>query len=235
MVYLLETNRLVFADHMRGFKWAQGDHVVIAGPTGSGKTTLAKSLLDKRGHVLAFGTKAHDPTLEQEFKDWSFVQSMSEIENWQNRVILWPRPKRKESADEWRARQRNAYKEAFDVMIKARGWCLYIDELKYMCDPKFGGVGNQIEMLHYIGRSAKTTLISSVQRPSFVPLAVLSNASHAYVARTTLDEDIKRLGNLGGVNRREMGNAIMSLPSEHDFVYIPTLRQGTPGIINTRQ
>lgn len=219
---------------MRNFKWAQGDHVLIAGPTGSGKSTLAKDLLQKRGHVLGFGVKTEDPTLEKEFSDWSFVQSMSEVESWQNRVMLWPRPKRRESADAWRVRQREAFKEAFDVMIKARGWCIYIDELKYMCDPKFGGVGNQIELISYIGRSAKKTLISAVQRPSYVPLAVLSNASHAYVARTTLEEDIKRLGNLGGIDRRAMGEAIMTLPSEHDFVYIPALRQGTPGIVNTR-
>jgi energy-coupling factor transporter ATP-binding protein EcfA2 len=231
----LTIERLEFASHMRDFRWAQGDHVVIAGPTGSGKTTLAKSLLEKRGHVLGFAIKAQDDTIRKEFSDWSFVQKMSDIEPWMNRVMLWPRPKRKEGADAWRMRQRLAFKEAFDIMLTARGWCVYIDELKYMSDPKFGKVGDVIEMEHYIARSAKKTLLSAAQRPSFVPLAVLSNASHAYVAKTTLAEDIKRLGNLGGIDRHAMGEAIRTLESEHDFVYIPALRQGNPGIINTRR
>src|SRR5687768_4638894 len=104
VVSSLPIDRVEFGTHMRDFRWAQGDHVVIAGPTGSGKTTLAKSLLEKRGHVLGFAIKAQDDTIRNEFKDWSFVQKMSDIESWMNRVMLWPRPKRREGADEWRMR-----------------------------------------------------------------------------------------------------------------------------------
>lgn len=232
--FRLPIERVDFASHLKSLKWRQGEHLVIAGPTGSGKTTLAKSLLERRGHVLGFAVKAKDPTLMKEYSDWEFVEDIADTERWMNRVMLWPRLKRKEDADDWRARQKVAFKRAFNVMIKSDGWCLYLDELKYMCDPKFGGVASEIEMLSYIGRSAGTTLISSVQRPSYVPLAVLSNSSHAYLAQTHQAEDVKRLAELGGINKKEIAETLAGLPDRHDFVYQPTLAVGTPGIINTR-
>lgn len=221
---------------MKSLRWAQGQHVILSGPTGSGKSTLAKSLLEKRGHVIGFAVKAKDPTLKEEYKDWSFVEDMTDVEKWMNRVIVWPRPKRKEDTDEWRARQRKSFKYAFDLLLKrGDGWGVYIDELAFMSNPKFGGVGNQIEMMHYIGRSAGTSVLSCVQRPAFVPLAVMSNASHAYIAKTHMQEDLKRLSNLGGVNQKELSRVVTSLPTRHDFVYQPTLVDGHAAIVNTHR
>lgn len=225
-----------FQDHMRQLRWEQGQHVILSGPTGSGKSTLAKSLLEKRGHVVGFAVKAKDPTLMTEFKDWSFVEDMTDVEQWMNRVIVWPRPKRKEDTDEWRSRQRKSFKYAFDLLLKkGDGWGVYIDELAFMSNPKFGGVGNQIEMMHYIGRSAGTSALSCVQRPAFVPLAVMSNASHAYIAKTHMQEDLKRLSNLGGVNQKELSRVVTGLPTRHDFVYQPTLVDGHAAIVNTHR
>lgn len=224
-----------FQDHLRALKWSQGEHVVLSGPTGSGKSTLARALLEKRGHVIGFAVKAKDPTLTKEFKGWSFVEDMTDIESWMNRVIVWPRPKRKEDTDAWRDRQRKTFKYAFDrILTKGDGWGVYVDELAFMSNPKYGGVGNQIEMGHYIARSAGTSFLSCVQRPAFVPLAVMSNASHAYVAKTHLQEDLKRLSNLGGVNQKELSRAVTGLPTRHDFLYQPTLVDGLPAIVNTR-
>lgn len=224
-----------FADHVRDLRWAQGEHVFISGPTGSGKTTLAKSVLEKRGHVIGFGTKAHDPTLKNEYKGWQFVEHISDVEPWMNRVILWPKPKRKEDTDAWLQRQRKAFADAYNVLLKATGWCVFVDELAYMTNPKFGGVGRQIEMMHYIGRSAGLSAISLAQRPAFVPLAVISNTSHAYIAQTHLSSDLKRLADLGGVDQKSLSRTVTALPTRHDFVYQPTLAEGRAGVVNTRK
>lgn len=227
-------DRTSFEKHLSEVQWRQGEHVFISGPTGSGKTTLAKSLLEKRSHVIGFAVKAKDKTLTTDYADWSFIEDISEIEGWMNRVMIWVKPKRKETADEWRARQQLSFKRAFDLLLKTGGWAIFNDELAYMSNPKFGGVGAQIEMMHYIGRSAGLSVLSLAQRPVFVPLAVISNASHAYVAQTHMGEDLKRLANLGGVDAKRLAYEVMSLDSRHDFVYIPSLVQGAQTIVNTR-
>jgi hypothetical protein len=227
-----ETPRQGFDDHLRSLKWNQGEHVFISGATGSGKTTLARSILERRGHVLAFALKVKDDTITKDYAGWSVVGSMKEIEPWMNRVVLWPKLKRG-GGTELLAHQANVVQSAFDHLFKARGWCLFIDELNYMC--KFMGVQKPIESLHYIGRSSGISLVTAAQRPAYVPLAVLSNASHAYVGRTKLATDLKRMGDFGDVDPKATSRTIQSLESKHDFLYMPTQGEGVSAVVNTRK
>jgi hypothetical protein len=118
-------------------------------------------------------------------------------------------------------------------MMTARGWTLFVDEVNYLSNPKFGGVGKQIEALHYIGRSSGLSLVTAAQRPAYVPLAILSNASHAYIARTRLASDLKRLADFGDIDQKRTGAQIAQLPGRHDFLYLPTQGDGTSTVVNT--
>lgn len=228
---MAEYGAIGFDQHLKQLRWNQGEHVFISGSTGSGKTTLARSILERRGHVLAFALKVEDKTISQDYKDWSVVGSMKEVEPWMNRVILWPRLKKGGGAALLN-HQATVIQEAFDHIFKARGWCLFIDELNYMC--KFMGVQKPIESLHYIGRSSGISLVTAAQRPAYVPLAVLSNASHAYVGKTRLATDLKRMSDFGDVDPKSTTRAIQGLPTKHDFLYMPTQGEGIAGVVNTR-
>jgi len=225
--------RIGFDDHVNSLQWHQGEHVFIAGPTGSGKSTLVRSILDRRGHVLGFGTKVHDDTIRNEYKDYTFVESMGDIAGYMNRVILWPRLKRKESGEAYQARQGAVFRNAFDKIFAARGWCIYVDELNYMV--KYFNLSRPIESLHFIGRSSGISMVTLAQRPAYVPLAVVSNASHAYIAQTKLGADAERLADLGNVDPKAITATLASLDDRHDFLYTPTLGTGVPGIVNTRK
>lgn len=225
---------LGFRNHMRDLQWKLGEHVFIAAPSGSGKSVLASKLVERRGHVITFSVKPHDDTLLTDYNDWTTVNSFSKIESWMNRIILrpdWIKNDVSRNID----RQQEVFGEAFDKLLSARNWCVLLDELKYMSDPKFGNLGKPIEMAHYIGRSSGLSIVSLAQRPAHVPLAVLSNASHAYIARTKLKEDATRLSNLGDVDPKELLKGLATLPTKHDFIYTPTQAQGIAGVVNTRK
>lgn len=224
--------QLPFEQHVKNLRWRQGEHVFISGATGSGKTTIARQVLEKRGHVLAFGIKVKDETIRKDYADWQIVGSLKEVEPWMDRVMLWPRLK-KGGGNALLDHQRVVIQDAFDHLFKATGWCLFIDELNYLS--KFFNVQKQIEALHYIGRSSGISIVTAAQRPAFVPLAVLSNASHTYIGRTRLASDLKRLGDFGDIDPRKTSAAIQSLESRHDFLYLPTQGEGTPGVVNTRR
>lgn len=221
-----------FDQHYRNLRWKQGEHIFISGPTSAGKTTLARRILDKRQFVMAFCIKPKDATVTRDYADFAVVDSLRDVEGWMRHVMVWPRIK-KGTADAWLNHQRRVLSQTFDKMLMSTGWTLFVDEVNYMTNPKFGGVGKQIETLHYIGRASGLSVVTAAQRPAYVPLAILSNASHAYIARTRLASDMKRLADFGDIDQRKVAAQIASLPDRHDFLYLPTQGDGTPQVVNT--
>ena len=61
-------------DHLNSLTWRQGEHMLIAAPTGSGKTDLASQLIERRGYVADFITKTKDPIFSTPaYKNWRKV------------------------------------------------------------------------------------------------------------------------------------------------------------------
>ena len=150
-----------------------------------------------------------------------------------NRVVLWPRLRSK-SGHALRDHQVATIGHALDVLYMARGWCIFIDEVNYLSklDRR---IAQTIETMHYVKRASNVSLVTAAQRPAWVPLSILSNASHVYIAQTKLRNDLKRLADLSSVDSGDLARQVSSLPTRHDFLYTPTMGTGTPALLNTRK
>lgn len=207
-----------WAEFTRRFRWNQGEHVAVMAPTGAGKTTLIREILPIRKHVIFLGTKKNDKLYTQLQRDgYERVESFHEIKPWMNRVILWP--KHTDSIDATVAKQRARFRTAFDGVARQGGWTVVADEAKYMA--QLLKLESSLTFLQEQLRSNHGTNVSGAQRPFWLPRSVLSSATHVFLWKTTDADDLKRLADIGGINKREVAGELASL-GKHEFVYIHT-------------
>lgn len=223
--------------HLANLQWNQGEHVLIAGPTGTGKTTLAADLVERRSHVITFATKRKDDTLDTLYKGWSEVSSAREIEPHMNRVVVRPKLGRRvpPTMPNIQALHRRVFPEVFDYIYRDGGWCTLVDETLYLADPKYGNSGSRIEMMHYHARALGISMVCLTQRPAWVPKILYSSASHAYIAKTADITDLRRLSELANTDPKELASSVKALPTRFDWVYTPSLGVGSPAQVNTRK
>ena len=206
-------------DFKSSFKWKQGEHIAAVAPTGAGKTTLLNELIPYRKYNIFFGTKPKDKMYDEIIKTHGFhrVESIHEIKPWHDNVILWPYQRK--TIPEMVEAQRAAFKEALDVIVRQGAWTVWVDEAKYLAEflKLRGELTYCLEQLRSVGSS----IITGAQRPAWLPLSALSNATHVFMWKTTLDADAKRLSDIGGVNSKEIMEVAKSL-DKHEFLYIKT-------------
>lgn len=207
--------------------WKQGEHILISGPTGSGKTKLARRIVqlrhDNGGHVIAFVAKPNeDPTIAEDYKQFTRWKSFKKRHpSHENRVLLWPDTSRLKTRAEIINHQREIFQDAFNQINRQGRWTLLVDEGLYTTNPQFLGLADELAMGHAIGRSNNLTIVTNAQRPSHLPLILYGSASHAFIGRTREANDQKRLAELGArEGSKELAQRI-SNQGRHDFLWIP--------------
>lgn len=222
-------------EHLDSLVWRQGEHVLVAGPTGSGKTTMAAQLLNMRSHSIMFVSKIHDPIFKSDFRGWKRIERWPKrgLQPWDTRILLWPR--RARTIGDTLRNQREVFREALEAVFRQGNRCVCIDETLMFADPKFLGLGSPLGLLHYFGRSSGTSLLTLCQRPAWIPKVIYSSVSHAYIARTRDRLDLRRLSDLGGTDVREVERQVMTLPTRHDFLYVNSQGDAPNAVVNIRK
>lgn len=198
--------------------WGQGEHFLVVGGTGSGKTTILGECAPRRKRVNVCVSKGTDSTLSGPyFKDYEIIRSWPPRTG-QDRVMLWPTNKK--TLRETRKFKGPVFQGMFDNVLLHEGyWCIAIDETHYMSSTL--GLEPEITDMMEQGRSHFITMWNNTQRPADIPVSIYVNSLHACFFSTQEEYDVRRLGRMRNThtNTREMMANIEHL-DKHEFVYL---------------
>lgn len=197
------------------FKWRQGEHITLAGGTGSGKTTFARQLLPRRKYVVVLATKKEDPSLYQPLLEAGFVMRSSWDPNPEDepKVIFRP-PLVGGSAG--KDAQKEAFREVLIDIFEQGRWCLYADEIRYIT--QFLGLQTEMELLWLQGRSLGVSVVAATQRPVSIPILAFE-AQHLFTWRFNEKRDVDTISEFTGTLFPVVRQTIPRLP-KHEVLHI---------------
>lgn len=174
--------------------------MVVIGPTGSGKTVLARAFLSSLPYVVVLDSKD-----ELSWKGWKRAKTLEPI-RWidASRCILRaPIGGTRAMAD-----------GLFRTVYEQRGWTVYIDEV-YSLGFTHTQVPSSYPLLLTRGRSRGITVWTGTQRPRFLPLFAFTESKHFFVFAVQSIDDLL-------VIKRQTSPEVAELVSglkKHEFVY----------------
>lgn len=201
--------------------WAQGEHVSVFGRTGSGKTFLTTDLLNIRsGYIIGFGVKPQDESLDYLIR----VEGYQRITSWppkperegQKKFLLWPHMQQIEDIDACAPLFERAIKEIY----AQQGWTIFCDEVRYMSERL--KLDKPLKDIWILGRSSYLTLVGCSQRPAWVPLEMLTQATHIFLFGVNGEDDLKRLKAIDSRNKDLIIPIVSQLPKFH-CLYVNTV------------
>lgn len=217
----------------RETEWQQGEHVTLIGPTGRGKTTMALALLPLRDFTVIIGTKPRDAdeTLNRLIwrRNWRRPlegpgpDDYLRVRRWPGppaehapRQVVWPRFRTMADVPH----QREVVQATLRGVFAAGSWCVFADDVNHLIDSC--KVDEELKMLWRMGRSTGVSLVTALQRPRHAPLEAYDQATHLFIWRDNDDENVKRLGDLGGAHDRKTIRADVADLDKHEALYLNT-------------
>jgi len=186
------------------FKIKETERVLIAGTTGSGKSELEKALLTNRHNVVV-----HDPKAEFELDKARYVtnpHNLGDLRVGDPRPIIYqPEP------------HYNNY-ETNDMFFRwvyyRKNTTLAIDELTAAF--RLGAPNTWLTACIVQGRSRHISMFALTQRPSKIPIEILSESTHRFMFEMEWMDDVKRMSGLMKMDYKEL---LKGLPGPYDFWY----------------
>lgn len=177
----------------------------MAGTTGSGKTTLAQSLLGTRSYVISFDTK-HDNQWNGFSITGNIERIFSQRRTDNGKFIFRP---------EYGLSGIAQIAEICDRAFKEGHWHIHFDEL-YQCTARPGtsqGYPPSVIRLWTAGRSKGITAWGCTQRPKFIPIFCMSESTHFFLFELGNKEDVAHVAKMSGIDK-------LKQPMEgHEFLY----------------
>lgn len=204
----------------RWFRWQQGQHIGIVGPTGQGKTTFSLAIMRDRKYVVALGTKPKDKTLQAFATHQNYVRMNAwnpvlDAKLFPHRLV-WPDASKLYSA----RKQRDIFRATLASIYEQGNWTVYVDELWFIIHHLKLEAEIRVYLLQ--SRSNGISLVVSTQRPAFVPLEVYDQSSWLIFFRDNDETNLKRIAGISWLSK----NLVQSI--------VARLDQYQALVINTR-
>jgi len=217
--------------------WKQGEHVLVTGGTGSGKSVLAKQLYDVRlargGHVIVFYCKLRDDkTFLDEYQGWTIWNEFKRNARTRDRRIILKVDSKGLTPRETLEKQREVFRDALDNIADVGNWTVGYDEGYYFVERDFLNMSSDMAMQLILGRAAGVTNVVLSQRPAYLPLVVYGSATYAYTAMTKETTDRQRLAQMSArESSPELFQRIAQL-EEHEFLWTPARATVSSQVVN---
>lgn len=218
-IEIVEYDRDPFIDTV--WRYEEGEHVTILGPTEAGKTTLGYQLLANTASAtlpaIVLVMKPRDETAT----GFSKVNDFKVIHSWPPPVnplasrkahgwTLWP----KHDFDSIERTDNEMYRQFRRAMMfayKKGHMIVFADELAGLCDEL--GLTTEVKTMYSRGRSMDAGIWGATQRPVDVPKLSYSSAHHLFLAHDPDESDRKRFKEIGGgVDPELVDKATLRLP-----------------------
>ena len=197
-----------------------GQHIVLVGSTGSGKSEFAQAVLNMRESILAIDTQDSLDKL-RDVKTFSDPHGLGVRLKFHKRLRYIPRGEYRDR-DWW-----NFLFETFlhsSTKKKPKPRTLYIDEIYHI------GYGisfpSQLPRSITTARQRKLSFVIATQRPRQIPMPVLSEASKIIVFYLSKFDDRKIISQYVRKDPREMMRELEDQEDDYSFLVIDN-RKGT--------
>jgi|SRR5579863_147258 len=187
------------------FPIGSDERAVLVGKSDSGKTTLAKSLIIRWPHLLVIDPKAEfDLPHARRVSD---PYELNRIKRGDERPTIFQPETRYWNAE--------TYNGVFRWVYERKNCSLFVDE-------QFG-VQDGLRAPEYEraictrGRSRKIRFLVGTQRPSRVPLEILTEAKWYFLFQLSEEEDLKRMAGMMSSNPAERRVILETKLGEHHF------------------
>lgn len=200
--------------------WRPGQHWAHVGKTGEGKTNHVVAALKGTGrkYIMAIDPKGLDETLTK--SGWRRVTALPSdkrrfprdlrriLEDPEDtrpvRIIVGLDGKTKESDQA----NRELLLAAMEYARSSGGWSVYVDEHQVATDPRMFGLGPIVARMSVSARSAKTSILTSMQYLSWSEKAPVRQASLISLHKTKSKDLLRKLSEEIGRDWRELASIV---------------------------
>lgn len=200
----------------------KAEHVTLVGPNGQGKSMLALSIIKDRArlrgsHVVVIATKPRDRVLSALGRrpGWSIIRKWPPGYG-QETVIFWPPFGDVRTVTR---RHQEIMNETLADIFHEGNRVVYFDEAYYLADDL--GCEPIMKKFWQLGRSQNLVVVAGTQRPVAVPRPMFSECSWFIAFRTTDEDELRRVSEIGGADTKTL-RAIMRKLQPHEFVACQT-------------